>query len=645
MAFDGTIQEFTLAMHGPARRTPCIEVQQADTASRKVLFHLKTFGGGDYAMPYDAAAVVCVAKADGKRVLNDCEIVDQSTVLVTFSTQAVACAGEQRAQLYICNSEGDIKSQGFYINVPKAVYSDDAVESADEYGVLRRLVVENQGIQDAEAARANAEAERAANEAARQETAGVMETVAQTCMAVTEDARAFSREKSDAIIQTASGTAIAVHDSSDDPVRGLRVFGRTGQRTTTGAQLLRGTDTLWSDGVKTSSSQETGIWREASLTAGTITVGKQGNNTLVRIERAEGASGVIDMGQNKVPIETGKTYTISAVAKGIGNIRFRYGIGEYKVMQKPLANAFEKLSYTFTAEEQYVVDGKANIYFGVSHSGADGSQPWVEFYDMMLCEGDSTPDYEPYTGGIPSPNPDYPQELVSVGDGGEINVSITDGTEEGVQSLTLQTPNGLPGIPATNASIANYIDEDGQMWVCDEVDLERGVYVQRVKDATYDGSADELWRQSMAMENAFVVSAPDIIPAIKYYCGQYIGVASVSEAADKTFWCDGNNNILVYNTDCGSLDDFIDMLQEQPIRILSLLNTPTETPLTATELAAYQSLRTNYQVTTVMNDAGAHMEVSYNADPRNYISQNYIPKSSYEALESRVAALEQNAIS
>ncbi len=42
------------------------------------------------------------------------------------------------------------------------------------------------------------------------------------------------------------------------------------------------------------------------------------------------------------------------------------------------------------------------------------------------------------------------------------------------QSLTLATPNGLPGIPVTKDG--NYTDADGQQWVCDEIDLGRGKY-------------------------------------------------------------------------------------------------------------------------------------------------------------------------
>lgn len=52
--------------------------------------------------------------------------------------------------------------------------------------------------------------------------------------------------------------------------------------------------------------------------------------------------------------------------------------------------------------------------------------------------------------------------------------------------LTLPTPNGLPGIPVVSGG--NYTDQSGQQWVCDEVDLERGVKVQRVDKAAFDST-------------------------------------------------------------------------------------------------------------------------------------------------------------
>ena len=84
-----------------------------------------------------------------------------------------------------------------------------------------------------------------------------------------------------------------------------------------------------------------------------------------------------------------------------------------------------------------------------------------------------------------TPTPDAPVPIVSAGDGGSVAVTLSDGNGK-TQTLTLPTPNGLPGIPVTSGG--NYTDPGGQRWVCDEVDLERGVKVQRVDKAAFDST-------------------------------------------------------------------------------------------------------------------------------------------------------------
>lgn len=84
-----------------------------------------------------------------------------------------------------------------------------------------------------------------------------------------------------------------------------------------------------------------------------------------------------------------------------------------------------------------------------------------------------------------TPSPDNPAPIVSAGDGGTITVTIGDGADER-QTITLQTPNGLPGIPVTSGG--NYTDENGQQWVCDEVDLEREIKVQRIDKGAFDAT-------------------------------------------------------------------------------------------------------------------------------------------------------------
>ena len=81
------------------------------------------------------------------------------------------------------------------------------------------------------------------------------------------------------------------------------------------------------------------------------------------------------------------------------------------------------------------------------------------------------------------------------------------------QLLTLPTSTGLPGIPVTSGG--NYTDPQGQQWVCDEIDLERGVKVQRVDKTAFDTT------KTLAEQNAILATpietplTPDELAAYK----------------------------------------------------------------------------------------------------------------------------------
>ena len=78
------------------------------------------------------------------------------------------------------------------------------------------------------------------------------------------------------------------------------------------------------------------------------------------------------------------------------------------------------------------------------------------------------------------------------------NASSPDYEPYREQLLTLPTPNGLPGIPVSSGG--NYTDPQGQQWVCDEVDLERGVKVQRVDKTAFDST------KTLAEQNAILTT-------------------------------------------------------------------------------------------------------------------------------------------
>lgn len=187
------------------------------------------------------------------------------------------------------------------------------------------------------------------------------------------------------------------------------------------------------------------------------------------------------------------------------------------------------------------------------------------------------------------------------------------------QTLTAQTPGGLPGIPVSSGG--NYMDENGQQWICDEVDFKRGKYVQRVWKGTFDGSEDEYWtRYSNPDYKGFYT--PDRIPEV---CRRRAGLSnqfmihkSGSPNVARIWIGAGNGSIYCVSNPYydKTLEDFglsnwKAHLAQNPLEVMTYLETPIETDLSDEEIAAYKALHTYSPATTVSNDAGAWMGVGY----------------------------------
>lgn len=178
------------------------------------------------------------------------------------------------------------------------------------------------------------------------------------------------------------------------------------------------------------------------------------------------------------------------------------------------------------------------------------------------------------------------------------------------QTLPVQTPNGLPGIPVSSGG--NYTDANGQQWICDEVDFKRGVYVQRVKRARLMGNVNDgeisQGRYSINVRNIFGA----IATSRHYIITSNARTISPSSQSIQGQIFQYNDSVYWYCTDWfASKEDLETFLDENNVTIIGHLATPIETPLSASELAAYAALRTYSPTTVVSNDAGAWMKVGY----------------------------------
>lgn len=215
-----------------------------------------------------------------------------------------------------------------------------------------------------------------------------------------------------------------------------------------------------------------------------------------------------------------------------------------------------------------------------------------------------------------TPSVENPVPIVNAGEGGSITVTV-NGAEP--QSLTLATPNGLPGVPVSEGG--NYTDQNGQQWVCDEIDYGHKKYVQRVLKTKPNktivfSKRDKNGRCAMFDNSLF---------GTKWMNGDKQALSSIAQWST---WGNGADGTFALSTIGIYYKDSMKTLEEMnamfakigtDFEVCGVLAAPIERDLTPEELAAYSSLHTNYPTTVITNDAGTHMEASYVADTGTYI--------------------------
>lgn len=191
------------------------------------------------------------------------------------------------------------------------------------------------------------------------------------------------------------------------------------------------------------------------------------------------------------------------------------------------------------------------------------------------------------------------------------------------QSLTLATPNGLPGIPVKTGG--NYTDQNGQQWVCDEVDLGRGKYVQRVEDFIINQNTNIL--TSMG-----IYGAPEKDTILARYsdrtikkngailCRELIHIQNWSVDSESVHTTETSIDFRLSRKRLGlgtetTTDEnktaVLKFLETTPLHCLVELNTPIERDLTPEELAAYKSIVTHNDTTVVSNNENCNMKIKY----------------------------------
>lgn len=117
-----------------------------------------------------------------------------------------------------------------------------------------------------------------------------------------------------------------------------------------------------------------------------------------------------------------------------------------------------------------------------------------EANEIMLTNNLESTSYEPYTGGQPSPSPDYPQEINSV-----VNPIVKLSNGDGTQFETVTLPYTLNAIPVESGG---NVTIDGKQYIADYVDVERGKLVKMVDSSKLDNT------QSIVNKTEWLLAEP-----------------------------------------------------------------------------------------------------------------------------------------
>lgn len=423
-----------------------------------------------------------------------------------------------------------------------------------------------------------------------------------------------------------------------------------------------------------------------------------GYNTIKPFDDASGTeSGVKWTLKNGVLTMSG-TCTATGAVINIGATTKAFDANNSKGIYEATGSFAKTVQYDFAAmiasdKNSYAIEADKNIrlymYEGTDYTGTLA----VALADVSV----SQTTFEPYVGGIPSPNPEYPQEIKSVvkprvkvcgknlvgklmlgvivwnsgaqvssetqyactgfipvkpGEkytisnattGGErwyydsdkkpvigmptgnITVTIPENiaymrvtcpienkdkfqielgsTATNYEPYTEQTvslPYTLNAIPVTSGG---NVTIDGQQYIADYVDVERGKLVRMTDFKAIDGSED--WRitdESIPTQKRF--GAP-FYSCLSYagFCTNLVNAWELIIGRENAYTVYGSW-IDVRYTACETVDAFKSFLAQQkadgnPIKILFGLTTPTEIDLTTEEIAAFKALVSHYPVTNV----------------------------------------------
>lgn len=420
--------------------------------------------------------------------------------------------------------------------------------------------------------------------------------------------------------ETLSGsTSYTVTDSVEYPLVGLKVYGKSDQKQYSGKNLLNATlGTTTQNGVTCTKNADGTYTLNGTATADTVFY-LTGENTL----------------NKNVP------YKLVGCPKNGSSSTYKLDL--FDDVNKLLYPDFGE-GKTLNFEENKVLSNTRIVVY----SGAACNN--LVFKPMLTTDLTATyDDYEPYVGGIPSPNPDYPQEIVSVvepmvtvcgknllninsyssdtlrtNEDGSLFINTNGGISINTNYFVLKanqtyriyiellsgTISGVNNSGMMSSAISsNYLNVNTTYTVSKNTDTEfkgiwlhnKGVYSNCIfRIMVWEGTDEYKYEPYVAKS----LTISDTLNAIPVSSGGNVTTDGQEYIADYKDFGEGKCHRLV---DPNKLDPAVSIVDNLDL----LLETEEITDIPESELQAYRQLQTYNGTTNISNDKGAGLSVKY----------------------------------
>lgn len=303
--------------------------------------------------------------------------------------------------------------------------------------------------------------------------------------------------------------------------------------------------------------------------------------TILNVDGTTNANGSIHT-SGFIKVSPNTTYSVSKTRQNRGKF--------YNLEKKPLTTDKFDFELSNNGDKFTTSESVEYVRFSIYET--------VDLNTLMMNQGDALKPYEPYSGGFPSPSPDWEQPIEITDQ--PVTVTVKGGTEQ--QSITL-----IPPRPFTKWDKLEKVDG---VWCW--------VYQHKVlTGAEMAKNASEIHSSSALMVSTLelgITGEQNGAISNKFVCP----VKSVSSLVHGEFRI-LQNNIYLKIDEVTTTEEGRQWLESNDITIIAQASTPESIPLPQSEQTQLNALTMYAGTTEVTNTGGCNMELTYTVDTKSYV--------------------------